>query len=48
MSAAPQNGFDPAAARASSSASDGSVLQSIRDAAMHAGIDPIAELYNEA
>ncbi|HMV69081.1 MAG TPA: tetratricopeptide repeat protein, partial [Myxococcota bacterium] len=40
--------FEEADARATSSASDGSVLQAIRLAAMSTGIDPIAELYNEA
>jgi nucleoid-associated protein YgaU len=40
--------FEEAGARATSSPSDGSVLQAIRLAAMSTGIDPIAELYNEA
>lgn len=48
MNPASSIGFDPSGARASTGPSDGSILQSIRDAAMHAGVDPIAELYNEA
>jgi hypothetical protein len=48
VSMTPSVRLDEVAARGSASSSETSALHSLREAAFNAGLDPVAELYNEA